>query len=129
MDIYHTKQPCPKCTHRLDKIRYPKPVRERTGVTYRMLCPSCGWADRPDPTVTRRPPGQSTRTVPSLRFQARWGAPKEAIEDMARYAHANYEVHEDDDNTIITLWPRTRWHNTQIIIERAASFGWELAES
>jgi len=63
-----------------------------------------------------------------LRFRARWGAPPESVKDMARYAHANYEVHEDDDNTIITFWPQTRWHNTQIIIERAASFGWELVE-
>jgi len=69
-----------------------------------------------------------------LRFQARWGAPKEAIEDMARYAHANYSVHEEDGDNVrnsvspITLWPQTRWHNTQLIIERAASFGWELVE-
>jgi len=27
-----------------------------------------------------------------------------------------------------TLHPRTRWHNTQPIVERVASFGWELLD-
>jgi len=63
-----------------------------------------------------------------LHFRARWGVPRETVEDMARYANATYVVDGDDDETIVTLRPRTRWHNTQPIIERAASFGWELLE-
>lgn len=98
--IYHTHQPCLKCRGWLDKIRYEKRIRVRTGVSYRMVCPACGWSDGPDLSKVRGRTCGATTGPPSLRFFTRVVVPAE-IEEMARRARA--DIRAGDGGYIITL--------------------------
>lgn len=60
----------------------------------------------------------------SLTFSMTWGYVSSVVEDMARYAHASATVSSDGET--VTLMSREGIG--PIVIERAKSFGWEIAQ-
>lgn len=123
--VYHTHQPCPKCRCWLDKIRYEKRIRVRTGVSYRMVCPSCGWSDGPDLSrAASRAPGASV-APPYLRFHVTMVVPGE-VETITRRAQARADIAAMDDGYVITLSPAARRWDPEAVTRWAESFGWRL---
>ena len=77
-----------------------------------------------DDSGTRRP---ARRRSPSLTFRLPDRLEEctaGAIQEMARWAHAQAER----DGDLVTLRPLGKWVNTQPIVDRARTFGWQLQE-